>query len=115
MKLRMFKQSTILIALSLAGLFFTSMTRATLFDPTRPANRSHEISNGALSLESTIVSEERRLATINGRVMKVGDRFQGATLIAIYPYRVELKRGSRIIYLRLHPRLNKTDAVIEKE
>ena len=54
-----------------------------------------------LTLESTIVSGERRLAIINGKTLGVGALIEGARIKDIAPYQVRLERNGRIVTLKL--------------
>lgn len=77
-----------------------------LRDPTRPpdlrpARAPASKADSRLRLSSTLVSGERRTAIINGRIVAVGDRIQGARLLSIEPGRVRLRRQGREITLRL--------------
>ena len=54
-------------------------------------------------LTSTLIGEHRRLATINGRTIKVGETIAGARLVDIQPAVVTLSYQSRSIVLRLLP------------
>ncbi len=95
-----------------AGLFATALlalAAATghagpLPDPTRPDYLNHA-SRAAVTpgwqVTSIIVSPSRRLASINGRTVKPGDRVDGATVLEIMPYAVKLenKHGIFTAYL----------------
>lgn len=77
---------------------------ANLPDPTRPIISwgGRAASNTSrLRLESTIVSGERRLATINGKTLAVGARINGARIRDITPYKVELDDNGRLVTLKL--------------
>lgn len=67
-------------------------------DPTRP---SYIAGGDGLTLQSVIVSPGRRLAVIDGRAVKVGDRVGGAVVTDIRPYEVRLRRGGKEIALPL--------------
>ena len=55
----------------------------------------------ALELQSTIVSEGRRLAVINGRTVGVGATVYGARVKAVEPYEVWVERDGRDFSLKL--------------
>ena len=76
---------------------------AILVDPTQPMGASAP--RRGLVLESTMISPERRLAMINGRVLGVGGRINGAVVTNIKPYAVTLRKGGRKIHLRLVPKI----------
>ena len=107
------KQSTRRIWVLAASLIaaspaFAQDELADLPDPTRPSTQ--EGGGGAavasnpsarLTLESTIVSGERRLAIINGETLAVGASINGARIKGITPYKVELEEGGRLVTLKL--------------
>ena len=77
-----------------------------LKDPMRPfrpsaAARSME---PRFRLTAILVSDERRVAVINGRALRVGDAVDGAQLTAVRPSSVELRRGSRTFTVSLRRR-----------
>lgn len=84
-------------------------------DPTRPANTAATVTIGGVVvnqpsgpvLQSTLVSPQRKSAVISGRQVKVGDTFQGATIVDITPYEVRMDRAGRETTLRLLPKLVK--------
>lgn len=84
-----------------AAVVATATTAAAgwdLPDPTRP---SYIAGGDGLTLQSIIVSPGRRLAVIDGRAVKIGDRVGGAVVIDIRPYEVRLRRGGKEIALPL--------------
>lgn len=69
---------------------------AELVDPTRPSHvrgptPSKTVRAPAWRVQSIIVSPTRRLALINGRLVGVGDRVNGAKVVEILPYEVQLE------------------------
>lgn len=81
-----------------------------IFDPTRPPGLSSVPATAARAVEkgprwvlkSTLVSPQRRTAVINDRVVGLGDRVRGATVIEISPSRVRLRsRGADITLVML--------------
>lgn len=74
---------------------------AELRDPLRPpvtvsASPASSFNAAAWRLSSTLVAEGRRVAIINGRTVRVGDRVGGARVLAIDAGRVRLDyRGRR--------------------
>lgn len=80
-----------------------------LDDPMRPPSlqpRSAPSSAPASSgyrLSSTLISEQRRFAVINGRRVEVGDRVGEARVTAIYPATVDIALNGRHKTLRLIP------------
>lgn len=55
-------------------------------------------------LQSIQIGEGERSATINGRLLKIGDKIGSARLIAIEHDRVKLRRGGKQIKLMFLPR-----------
>jgi MSHA biogenesis protein MshK len=88
-----------------------------LVDPTRPALGVGAVSapadGGALTLQSTLISPRRRVAVINGRSYTVGERVDGARILAIEPYAVRLDTAQGGRTLRLLPRVKKTGSRVE--
>ncbi len=88
-------------------------------DPTRPPGLRAPAGGGAPAarprwqLNATLISPERRSAMINGRTVVVGDRINGARVLAIQPAMVRLrgKRGEFNIYLHGRVRFNKKPTV----
>lgn len=56
-----------------------------------------------LRLRSTQVSKTSRSAVINDRVVSTGSTIGGAKVLSIEPGRVQLRRGSELITLRVTP------------
>ena len=101
-----------LIALGL--LFAASTSQAALAqalnDPTRPPSASSLQATGEASpsrLQSVLISPARKIAVIDGRAVRLGERVGDATLIAIAPSQVTLQRGARYETLRMHPAVQK--------
>ena len=88
---------------------------AQLVDPTQPAEYvAVPGSAAAVSLvpsgpilQSTIVSPQRKSAVISGKPVKIGDTYEGSTIVDIMPYEVRMSRGGRETTLRLLPKLAK--------
>ena len=86
----------LLVGLSLAADVFA------LTDPTRPsggfvapAERAKNAS--PLRLESVLIGANRRVAVINGKTCRVGERVDGATVVAIHgDSAVLVREGTRI-------------------
>ncbi len=81
----------------------------TLSDPMRPpafaapaGTAEGEPSAGALVLQSTLMSEGRRIAMIGGKPVKVGDRIGEARIVAIEPTSVTLREGASDRVLELY-------------
>ena len=89
-------------ALAMVWLLGAAQTTE-LKDPMRPfapgsAQRSVE---QRFELTATLISDERRVAIINGRPIRVGEAVNGAELISIEPSSVELSVGSRTVRVSL--------------
>lgn len=78
---------------------------AELADPMRPG--SHEtrpaVSGPHWVLQSTLVSDSRRLAVVNGDIVRVGDRIAGARVLSIQFGEIWLERRGRRFRLGLTP------------
>lgn len=73
-------------------------------DPTEPPHHLKTTSAKAaygMLLYSTQVSDSKRSAVVNQRVVAVGSRVAGAVVTAIEPGRVTLRRDSETIVLEL--------------
>ena len=81
-----------------------------LSDPMRPpafaapagAATGEQTSGGELVLQSTLLSQGRRIAMIDGKPMKVGDRIGAATIVSIDPSTVTLREANKITVLHLY-------------
>ena len=82
-----------------------------LIDPTRPPDAPLSV-EGAVAearkgpqLQSVLVSDNgRRVAVIDGRTVRVGDRIGNASVAGIAGTSVVLQRGKAMETLRLYPR-----------
>jgi len=90
-------ERVIIIGFSITVLMFPVQAAN---DPTRPPGLNLvPIKTGTVRkgprwvLTSTLVSSERKSAVINNRVVGLGDRVKGATVVAITPSRVRLRSG----------------------
>ena len=108
-----FNKITLLFVLSV--LFFTPITHAQLDDPTRPPGYRLVLPGGKkaaattirFSLSSVRISSTRRTAVINDRMVEVGDKVNGAKVLAIYPSSVKLKKQNKVFTVRLLSRISK--------
>jgi MSHA biogenesis protein MshK len=77
-------------------------------DPTRPHtyNRVEQTVDGvpSFSVNAIFVSDERRLAIINGERVRVGDSVSGATVVSIQKEQVTLSVSGKQITARLKKR-----------
>lgn len=81
-----------------------------LIDPTRPSTSSKQTSlkqetvpSRRLILESTLVAPNRRIAVVNGKLVREGDSVDGARVITIRKSVVLVETSSRRITLHLLP------------
>ncbi len=76
-------------------------------DPTRPhAQRSESaLPPASQGLAYTQVGPAGRVAVIDGRRVREGDRVSGGEVVAIGPFQVVLREGGRETVLRLMPEL----------
>ena len=83
-----------------------------LVDPTRPPDAAPVPASAASAgaarpqLQSVLISNRpggRRLAVIDGRSVRAGDKVGGAVVVSIGEARVVLRRGKTLETLRLYP------------
>ena len=80
--------------------------RAELADPfmppgwNEPAEPERTLDTSAWALASTLTSDGRRVAIINGRAVRVGDRIDGARVLGIDGNRVRLEHGGQRFTIR---------------
>ena len=81
-----------------------------LSDPTQPPGVQLSGKNAGIKsaprwvLSSTLIAPARRLATINGKTVGVGDQINGARVLAIEPARVALRKSGKQFVVTLSPR-----------
>ena len=99
------------IGLLVAGLWVSasvSVVAGGLADPMRP---SYVYGGGTartgLVLQSTVISGQRKSAIINGRLLHEGEKIGKARVVEIRRNEVVLKKGKRLIHLRVMPKLAK--------
>lgn len=97
-----------LFLLFVALFCHSSLFAEVLKDPTRPP--SYRFMGGAgmkaaprWVLSSTLIAPARRLATINGKTVSVGQKIGGARVVAINPAYVAIRDGDKEIILELLP------------
>ncbi len=102
------RRTMVVCAIALAALFAAGAAMATpLSDPTRPPTAQAVSSHKAVrkqprwTLSSTLVSAQRRTAVINDRVVSVGEKINGARVMAIDSDSVHLRRRGSDITLVL--------------
>jgi MSHA biogenesis protein MshK len=77
---------------------------AELRDPTRPegfVDKSTEVRTDSLELNAIFISSQRKVAVINGQVVKVGDEVSGVKVISIDENSVELEGADNRMTLYL--------------
>ncbi len=87
-------------------LLVAPVATAELVDPTRPPavpGGAPDPAEPRRGLTSILVSPERRLATIDGETVRVGDRVQGGRVLAISPTTVRLAGPDGPLDLTLVP------------
>ena len=94
-----------LAAVLMAGVLTGASGETEISDPTRPA-RSRQTSPSAteeaeLTLQTVMLSENRRVAVINGQRVQLGDRAFGARVVEIGLSGVRLRRAEGDILLTL--------------
>lgn len=75
-----------------------------LYDPTRPPGKNVQAttqSHRSLRLESVLVGKQRRVAIINGRRYKEGDRVGAGRLVSIQRRGVKIEMPDKTLTLRL--------------
>lgn len=72
-----------------------------MVDPMRPPHpdTGSQSTRSALVLESVIISETRRIAVINGQVLREGERLRAYRVARIAPGRVALEKGGERMLL----------------
>lgn len=106
------KGATILVAL-LAGALAHAQA---LVDPTRPpatiessGERETSADSGPV-LQSVLISPSRKIAIINGQMLKLGDKFGEARVARITENEVVLRNGQQMQTLKLFPQVEKQAA-----
>jgi hypothetical protein len=79
---------------------------AELQDPTRPMISLPSTPVSVLTLNGILVSHDRRIAMINGKIMQVGDHIGNVMVIAISANTVELRGEVGTLLLTLLPNIH---------
>lgn len=98
------------LAIALFTLLLTN-NAAALHDPTRPTDPALYFAHGHAGgwiLQSILLSTERRIAIINGKRVREGDRIGSARVTRIQNTQVVLKTAGRTLKLHLRPGVRKT-------
>lgn len=84
-----------------------------LGDPTRPTSlaepdgaRTRAAAQPRWRLQSTLISDDRKVAVINGRTVAPGEQIDGATLLEIRGDGVTLQQDGQKLVLRLPGRID---------
>lgn len=95
---------TVCAALALLAVSATGHASEALRDPTRPytARQAHAASAPRYKVNAIIVSDERRIAIINGKRIGVGGRVNGATVVSIAKRELILEVNGQELTLRLN-------------
>lgn len=97
----------LLLAVIAGSLWWTGLHADEFIDPTRPPMvlRSPGVEQKSpateLKLDTVLVSPGRRVAVINGNVLREGDEVGGATIEQIDLQGVVINRGGQQVTLRL--------------
>lgn len=82
-----------------------------LRDPTQPPSLLMQDgaagTSGETVLQSVFISPTRRAAIISGQTVKLGEKFNGATLVKITESEVVLRNGGELQTLKLFPGIGK--------
>lgn len=74
-------------------------------DPTQPLGYQtpSNARNSGLTLNSILISANRKVAVINDQLVKEGERINGATLVAIERDRITLNHNGKRRVIKLNP------------
>ena len=102
----------LLIVLAGSLTWLPSAWAQQLRDPTQPPSllMQDSAAGGASSepvLQSVFISPTRKAAIISGQTVKLGEKFNGSTLVKITESEVVLRNGSELQTLKLFPSLGK--------
>jgi len=95
---------TVCTALTLLAIGATGLASEALRDPTRPYTARQALAASAprYKVNAIIVSDERRIAIINGKRIGVGGRVNGATVVSIAKRELTLDVDGQELTLRLN-------------
>jgi MSHA biogenesis protein MshK len=98
------------LALALALALFSASVAAQMNDPTRPpasfGSSEPDAGGGGIMLQSVLISPSQKAAIINGVLVKLGEKYGDAVLIAVAENEVVLRGGGGRQVLKLHPGVN---------
>jgi MSHA biogenesis protein MshK len=101
-----------------ALLAATALGAEVLPDPTRPPalimapDEAKVAVPASPVLQSVLISPLRRVATINGQIVKVGDKIGDAKVVKIAESEVVLRKGKDVEVLKLFPNIEKRSMAI---
>lgn len=103
-----------LYLISISILMMVSGFTYAITDPMQPPNmRGDSVKHITKSktakwrLTSVLIGQKRRLATINGKILSIGEKINGAKLIDIQPSVITLNVENRNIIIKLLPTIVK--------
>lgn len=102
------------------ALFSLTLTAQPLRDPTRPPPGAFAVSKAGgkpvarktMTLQTVLISPQRRTVVISGRVMSMGDTMDGYRLVEIREAEVVMKGSKGTRTLRLYPAVSKVAATV---
>jgi hypothetical protein len=96
------KKVIILFSATLIVIPFDIVLAKPYVDPTRPPGAIVQKKSGTSvskrtpwRLSSTLIASERKIATINGLLLRQGERVNGATLVNIESWNVTLEKNNK--------------------
>lgn len=102
--------ASFILALGASSSGMDALSQTKLQDPTKPPSvlaaeppPGAERPVAASKLQSVLLSPGRKLAVIDGQTVALGGRIGEATVVAISPSEVTLKRGQQLETLKLYP------------
>ena len=104
------------------ALFSLTSAAQPLRDPTRPPPGAFAVSKAGgkpvarktMTLQTVLISPQRRTVVISGRVMSIGDRMDGYRLVEIREAEVVMRGSKGTRTLRLYPAVSKVAATVAK-
>ena len=102
----MFERCVILVVLAHACATPAVAQEPPLRDPMRPFAAAPDAggetsASQRLTLTGVLISESRRIAVINNRFYRVGDRVDGAEIVRTEPGSMRIRRGSEEVLITL--------------
>jgi MSHA biogenesis protein MshK len=102
------RHSSLAVALALALCAASAI--AQMNDPTRPpasfGTSEPDSGGGGIMLQSVLISPGQKAAIINGVLVKLGEKYGDAVLIAVAENEVVLRSGGGRQVLKLYPGVN---------